>query len=311
MGKEVPSFLEDETAEEGSLPRDQTRDYSASFPIPRRSPRIAVLPFGYEGTVSYGRGTSEGPRAILEASHFVEFYDEILEDEPRRLGIATESPPPIPTDPAEAIQGIAEATERIARQGRFPVVLGGEHSISFGVYQGLARVHGAIGVIQFDAHADLREEYEGTPFSHASVMARIREKTDAVLQLGIRSLSREEAETIRQRQYAIGWMHAIRSGHFDLDAALERLPEKIFLTFDVDALDLALVRSTGTPEPGGFTWDEITSLLQRICCQKHLVGFDMVELSSGDDASAFTVARLTYRLMGFAWLSRYGFDASG
>ncbi|MBN1256079.1 MAG: agmatinase [Planctomycetes bacterium] len=267
-------------------------------PLPASEAKFGVLPFGFEGTVSYGAGTSQGPRAILEASAQVEFYDETLACEPCRAGIITYPEPILPENPGEAVSAVREATAAILQDGRLPVVLGGEHSISLGVYQALSEKYPGLGVIQFDAHADLREEYQGTPYSHASVMARIREETRDVLQLGIRSLSLEEAERISANSYAVGLMKNLRGQTFDVKAALAKLPEKVFITFDVDALDLSLVRSTGTPEPGGFTWDEINALLELIFDQKQVVGFDLVELCDGDAPSAYTIAKLAYRMMG-------------
>lgn len=262
------------------------------------APRFAVLPFGYEGTVCYGGGTAGGPDAIIAASAQVELYDERLGCEPCAAGIVTLPQPEIPAEPEAAAECARAAVAGILARGLVPAVLGGEHSLSYGVYLALAEKYPGLGVVQLDAHADLREEYGGTRFSHACVMARIRERTAAVLQLGIRSLSAPEAAAIRERGYAVGFMRELRRGGFDLDAALARLPENIFLTFDLDALDLSLIRSTGTPEPGGFTWDEINDLLEKIAGRKRIVGFDLVELCPGDAASAFTAARLAYRLIG-------------
>ena len=264
-----------------------------------RGPRVEVLPLPFEGTVSWGRGAAQGPGAFLDASTQVELYDEVLEIEPSRVGVVTRSLSGTPAD-AEAAQEIARQETRSAlSRGRFPVVVGGEHSLSHGVYRALAEHHPGIGVIQLDAHADLRESYGNDRFSHACVMARIREHTDDVLQLGIRSLSSGEAARIADEQLAVGMMHAMRSGAFDVRARLDALPEQVFLTLDVDALDLSLVRSTGTPEPGGFTWTEINDLLALIFTTKSVVGLDVMELCGGDPPSAFTVARLVQRMIGW------------
>lgn len=268
-----------------------------------RGPRVEVVPLPFEGTVSWGRGAAQGPAAFLDASTQVELYDEVLGFEPSRVGVVTRNLPGAPAD-AEAAQEIArQETTRALSRGCFPVVVGGEHSLSHGVYRALAQQHPGIGVIQLDAHADLRESYENNRFSHACVMARIREHTDDVLQLGIRSLSSGEATRIADERLAVGMMHTMRSGAFDVRAGLDALPEQVFLTLDVDALDLSLVRSTGTPEPGGFTWTEINDLLALIFATKSVVGLDVMELCGGDPPSAFTVARLVQRMIGWRFRS--------
>jgi len=158
-----------------------------------------------------------------------------------------------------------------------------------------------MGVVQFDAHADLRDSYEGSPLSHACVMARMRGLTRHTLQIGIRSLSIEEAALINKERLAVGFMHQVRAGGFDFDAALKQLPDAIYLTIDVDAFDWSVVRSTGTPEPGGLLWDEAITMLRRLFETKTVVGCDVVELSHRDDDpnSPFAVAKLIYKLIGF------------
>ncbi len=272
---------------------------------PSSRPRIGILPFGYEGTVTYGTGTARGPAALIEASSQVELYDERLGIEPAATGIVTQPQPRIPADPAAAIDLAQSRTGEMLRAGLYPVIIGGEHSISLGVYRALADAYPELGVIQLDAHADLRKLYGNTPYSHACVMARIREHTNSVLQLGIRSLSSDEAQRIRTEAYQVAMMHELRTGSFDLERALQALPEAVFLTFDVDCLDLALIRATGTPEPGGFTWDEIHNLLALIFRKKRVVGFDMVELCDKDRVSAFTAARLLNRMIGLAVSNNY------
>lgn len=253
-----------------------------------RARRVAILPLPYEGTVSWLGGTAAGPGALLAASTQVELYDERLGVQiTDRVDVRTYAAPDMPASPAAAIAVAQRSVGEALARGSWPVAIGGEHSLSLGVYRALALRGPDLGVVQIDAHADLREEYEGEPLSHACVMARIREHTDAVVQLGIRSLSKEEAEVARERRYLLGTMHALRSGRFDADAALESLPERVFLTFDVDALALSLVRATGTPEPGGFEWDEILALLGHVFRHKTVVGVDVMELGGGDPASAF------------------------
>jgi agmatinase len=262
---------------------------------------VAVLPVPYEGGVSYGRGAAQAPSAVLDASRYLELYDEVLKAEPYRVGITTISPPMIPQDQAEAIEVIYRTVKTLLDQDKFVVVIGGDHSISSAFAKALHERHGSISVVQIDAHADLRDSYDGSVLSHASVMSRIREVTAHTLQVGIRSLSREEAERVEREGLALCTMHDFRQGTFDLDSALKLLPDPVFLTLDVDALDWSVVFSTGTPEPGGFLWDEAIQLLARIFSAKDVIGFDVVELaySQADRNSPFAVAKLIYKLIGF------------
>lgn len=265
------------------------------------SARVVVVPFGYEGGVSYGRGTAEGPQAVLEASQQVEFYDDWIDAEPYRVGIATLDAPPIPSEPEAMVELLSGITDGLLARDQFPVVIGGDHSITSGLGRSVAKHHPGFGVIQLDAHADLRDTYEGSPLSHASVMARMRELTPHTLQIGIRSMAVEEARQVKQEALAFCTMRQWRRGAFDLPAALAALPEKLLITVDVDVFDLSVIASTGTPEPGGMLWDETLDLLQTIFTTKTVVGFDVVELAHRptDPNSPFAVAKLIYKMIGF------------
>lgn len=262
--------------------------------------RAVVVPFGYEGGVSYGLGAADAPRAVLEASGQLEFYDEGLDAEPYRVGIGTLATPSIPDDPDAMVALLAELTDALLARGQFPVVVGGDHSITSGYVRSVAKHHPDFGVIQLDAHADLRDSYEGSPLSHASVMARIREYTPHTLQIGIRSMAAEEARQVRQANLAVCTMRQWRRGGFDLRAALAALPAKVFITVDVDVFDWSVIASTGTPEPGGMLWDEALDLLQAIFEAKEVVGCDVVELAfrPHDPNSPFAVAKLIYKMIG-------------
>ncbi len=267
-------------------------------------PRAVIVPVPYEGTVSYGTGTAGGPAAVLEASCQVETYDEWLEAEPCRAGILTRPPVRVCRDPGRMSDRVRRAVAAELAAGRFVLTLGGEHSVSLGACQAHLDRHPAAGVIQFDAHADLRASYGGTPYSHACVMARIREQVPSsrVLQLGIRSLSAPEAAEARRSRYKLVWARDIRAGRLKLAEALRRLPDEVYLTFDVDWFDLSVVRSTGTPEPGGPDWESTMEILEAIFRHKRVIGADVVELCADaqDRASAFAVARLVHRLIGLA-----------
>lgn len=262
---------------------------------------VAILPVPYEGGVTYGAGTAQGPDAVINASQHLELYDEMLKAEPFRMGITTLMPLKFPSGLQGLHKAIYRCSKAVIKEDKFMVLLGGDHSISMGYVQALQEKHPLLSVIQLDAHADLRDKYRGTPFSHACVMSRIREFTPHTLQIGIRSMSLDEARRIERENLAVCTMADYRRGNFDVDAAIARLPDPVYVTVDVDVFDWSVIRSTGTPEPGGFLWDEALHLLQKIFMQKNVAGFDVVELSgdSSDRNSAFAVAKLIYKMLAF------------
>ena len=264
------------------------------------SAAAVLLPVPYEGGVSWGRGAALGPDAVLEASAELEVYDEALRFETCRMGIATAAPPDDLSGAEAMIASVRQSMSEILEADKYPVVLGGDHSVSVGAFQELAARHGRLSVIQLDAHADLRDSYQGDPLSHACTMARIRELTSDTLQVGVRSLCREEAGRVLREEIPLCTMEAFRSGTFDLEGAVRSLPDPVYLTLDVDVLDWSVVRATGTPEPGGFFWHEALDLLGMIFRERDVVGFDVVELSQDepDRNSAFAVAKLVYRMLG-------------
>jgi len=265
--------------------------------------RVVILPFGYEGGVSYGRGAAAGPRAVLEASQFLELYDDVLDTEPNQIGIFTAAPPAIAKEPEKMVEQLQAMVQGLLEQGKFVVVIGGDHSVTNGYLRAISRQYAQFGVIQLDAHADLRDSYDDSPLSHACTMARARELTPHCLQIGIRSMSKAEARRIKQEKLAVYTMRDWRNGRLDLGAALDRLPEKVFLTLDVDVFDWSVISDTGTPEPGGCYWDEAMALLEGIFSTKDIIGADVVELSHdprfSDTRSAFAVAKLIYKMIGW------------
>ncbi|HEX9670170.1 MAG TPA: agmatinase [Thermoanaerobaculia bacterium] len=263
---------------------------------------VAVLPVPFERTTSYGKGTAAGPAAILRASQAMELYDEELGAEPFRLGIAT-LPPFLPEafDLGEALAELEEAARPHLAAGKFLVTLGGEHSLTQAPVRAARAVHGEVGVVQFDAHADLREEFEGTPYSHASVMHRLVEDGFPTLAVGIRSLSTPEAELIRERSLAVLWGHQLARAEELFAPLLAALPEKVYLTFDVDYFDPSLVPATGTPEPGGGLWYPTLALLRTLFRAKRVIAMDLVELApiGGHPASDFLASKLVYKCIGY------------
>jgi agmatinase len=264
--------------------------------------RVAVLPVPFERTTSYGKGTSGGPAAIVRASQAMELYDEELGGEPYRQGIAT-LPPFLPESFAmeEAMAELQAEARRHLEAGKFLVTLGGEHSLTQAPVAAAREVHGEIGVVQFDAHADLREEFEGTPYSHASVMKRIVDSGVPTLAVGIRSLSAPESVVIREQGLAVIWGHQLDRAAELFPPLLANLPRKIYLTFDIDYFDPSLVPATGTPEPGGGLWYPTLALLRTLFREKEVVAMDLVELAplGHQPASDFLAAKLIYKCLGY------------
>lgn len=263
--------------------------------------RFVVLPVPYEGGVSYGHGTDKAPDAIIEASHYLELYDEVFDTEPYRMGICTLAPMDTNIPPEQLIQNIQNQVRALLDDEKCVAMLGGDHSISSGYARAIRDKYPEFSVIQLDAHSDLRDSYEGSIYSHASVMARIRELTPHTLQLGIRSMSREEADYVQKEKLLLCSMYRLRKQLFNLEAALSKLPDPVFITFDLDVMDWSIISSTGTPEPGGLLWDEAMEILALIFSKKKVIGFDLVELSHSpyDNNSAFAAAKLLYKMMGF------------
>jgi agmatinase len=264
--------------------------------------RVAVLPVPFERTTSYGKGTAGGPAAIVRASQAMELYDEELGAEPFRQGIAT-LPPFLPESfqMEEALAELQAEARRHLEAGKFLVTLGGEHSLTQAPVAATRDVHGEIGVVQFDAHSDLREEFEGTPYSHASVMKRIVDSGLPILSVGIRSLSAPEALVIREKGLPVIWGHQLDRAAELFPPLLARLPRKIYLTFDIDYFDPSLVPATGTPEPGGGLWYPTLGLLRTLFREKEVVAMDCVELAplGHQPASDFLAAKLIYKCLGY------------
>jgi agmatinase len=267
--------------------------------------RVHVLPVPWEATVSYGQGTRDGPQAIIAASQQVELYDPNLDAEPALSYGAYTLPSLLPTYESHGamIDRIAEATADIARHGKLPLLLGGEHTISLGGVRGVLRVLGGpVDVVQIDAHADLRESYQGTPYSHACVMRRIfEEDAGRLIQVGIRSFSMEEAHFARANHGRIHMWTAADIRSRGTDSWLPEIAEmlagrRVWLTIDVDGLDPSVIPSTGTPEPGGLSFREAVALAETVARAGKVIGMDCVELAPrpGLHMSEFAAARLLH-----------------
>ncbi|MBM3316239.1 MAG: agmatinase [Candidatus Eisenbacteria bacterium] len=275
-------------------------------PIERAA--VVVLPVPYDLTTTYQPGARFGPRALLTASLNVELFDEELRWDPSRVGIHTLEPlEPLAVGPQAMVPLIREQVEEIFLAGKFPIVLGGDHSVSIGALEALARRWENPWVLQIDAHADLREEYQGSPFSHACVMARARESFPCV-QVGVRSWSAEEDAALWERPERV---ILAREAEEDPEAAAERLlsvlGDPVYLTIDLDGLDPSILPATGTPEPGGLRWFTLTHLLRRVAESRHVVGCDVTELSPipGFIAPDFLAARLVLKVISYVFHRRH------
>ncbi len=286
--------------------------------------RAVLLPVPYEATTSYGKGTAQAPQALLEASAYVELYDEIRDREPAVRSPASSldaarddqvishywTAPPVHFTAAFE-PAMAEIYRRAAEwvgPGRFLCTLGGEHSITPPLIQAHLQHFPELHILQIDAHCDLRDRYEGSPLSHASAMARVVDPVENRLtQVGIRSICAEDRQAIRQRRLNTFFAHSLQEKptHTWIQEVIDTLGPHVYLTVDVDGLDPSVVPSTGTPEPGGLSWWQTVALIRALGEQRQIVGADVVELAvtgatEADRRSAFTVAKLTYQILAAA-----------
>jgi agmatinase len=262
---------------------------------------FVVQSIPYEHTSSYRAGSAAGPAAILEASHYVEFYDEMLGRETYRNGICTLAPLQIEARDQEAVNAMDAATARLLAAGKRVVTFGAEHTVTLGLVQAHARQFANLSVLQIDAHSDLRDRYQGNRFSHACVMARVRELGLNICQVGIRAQCAEEAKLIgSDPRIHTFYAHHLRNNPDWMNEVVSSLTANVYVTIDADGFDPSVVPAVGTPEPGGLFWDETVALLARVAAAKRIVGFDVVELAplQGDSRSQYTLAKLAYRLMG-------------
>lgn len=264
---------------------------------------VVILPVPYEATVSYMGGTRFGPRRILEASRYIELYDHELDGEFHEGAVHT-----LPelllsgAGPEEALDELSRAFERLLAIDKFVIMLGGEHSLSAPPIQAHVERMGKkrLSVLQLDAHGDLRPEYEGTPYSHASVMHRVHRQVDLV-PVGIRAITSEERELMRARKIPTIFGYELDAEDRWIDRALEALGPDVYITIDVDFFDPAVMPSTGTPEPGGGAWYPTLRLLDRVFAERNVVGADVVELAPipGLVAPDFLAAKLVYKLVAY------------
>ena len=263
--------------------------------------RVTIIPAPLEYSVCYMKGTEHGPQAILDASSQMELYDEELDVCPIEIGVYTH---PILNyqgmDHATALTTTGNAAREVLRRGQIPLTLGGEHSLSAPVIAAVHEQYPDLTVVHIDAHGDLRDEYEGTPLSHASIERRVVDMDIPLLEIGIRSFSPEEAEFFKTKpNVSIVWAYQLAHGFTTIP--WERLSKHTYVTIDLDAFDPSEMPAVGTPEPGGLHWYQVLDLFREICNRTSVVGMDVVELCPmpGQTRADFLAAKLVYKMIGY------------
>jgi agmatinase len=269
------------------------------------SSRILVWPVSYEGTVSFGTGTGGGAMAIVDASRNMELYEEETRSEVYKLGIHTLEEFESRESPEAMMESLYDRTKELLESEKFICMLGGEHSVSAPVIRAHAEKFHNMSVLQIDAHADLRDTYDGTPHSHASIMARVvKDLRIPSVQVGIRSISADEARSLNTGlPTKIFWAKDIVGRTDWIEPAVDALTENVYLTIDIDGLDPSLVPTTGTPEPGGLGWYETLALIRTLAKKRRVIGMDLVEFSKTDnsDAPAFLCSKLVYKSLAYVF----------
>ena len=269
--------------------------------------KAVVIPFGLEKTVSYGSGTKNGPKEIIKASHQVELYDEELNCEPyKKIGIKTLKPFKINKNIKIALKKISDINSKILDKKLFPITFGGEHSITPGCIAPFAKKFKKICLLHFDAHADLRESYNGEKFSHASAIKRcLDHKNVSVISFGIRNISSSEIPFLKKNSKRINIFWAKDKAKWNLTKFKKLIKNKtVYLTFDVDGFDSSIMPATGTPEPGGLLWDETLDIIKIAAKNSNIVGADINELApiKGFNSYNFLVAKLAYKILSYKFL---------
>ena len=274
--------------------------------LEKKNPKAIVVPFGLEKTVSYGGGTKNGPKEIIKASHQVELFDEELEKEPHKeIGIKTVKPFAIKKEINKALDQLSVINKKIIEKDMFPLVLGGEHSITPGSIKPFLDKFDHLTLLHFDAHADLRESYQGEKFSHASAIKRCLDfKNVNVVSFGIRNLSKSEMDFYKNNRDRIQIFWGKDKNKYDISKLNKIFENKtVYITFDVDGFDSSVMPATGTPEPGGLFWEDVMPIIKRVCQVSNVVGADINELSPIKNFNSynFLVAKLAYKILAYSF----------
>ncbi len=268
--------------------------------------KVVVVPFGLEKTVSYGGGTKNGPKEIIKASHQVELFDEDLKKEPyKNIGIKTLKPFPIKKKMIDALKQIENINKFLLDRKKFPLILGGEHSLTPGSIRPFIKKFKKIHLLHFDAHADLRNSYNGDKFSHASAIRRCLDNPNVnIISFGIRNISLSEIPFLKKNRKRIKIYWAKDKFKWNLNEFKKIIKnKKVYITFDVDGLDSSLMPATGTPEPGGLFWDETLNIIKIASQHSNIVGADINELApiKGFDSYNFLAAKLAYKIISYSF----------
>ena len=269
-------------------------------------PKVVIVPFGLEKTVSYGGGTKNGPKEIIKASHQVELFDEELNNEPYKdIGIKTLKPFPIKKKINQALNQLSKINEEIITDNKFPMVFGGEHSITPGSIKPFVKKYDSITLLHFDAHADLRESYQGEKFSHASAIKRCLDfKNVKVVSFGVRNLSKPEMDFYSSNRDRVEIFWGKDKKNWNLSRLNDFFKDKTtYITFDVDGFDSSIMPATGTPEPGGLLWEDVLPIIKKVCQISNVVGADINELApiKNFDSYNFLVAKLAYKILAYTF----------
>jgi len=264
--------------------------------------KVVILRVPYDGTTEWRSGARDGPQAIIDASQYLELYDLELDREIHKVGIHTlPEVEPLMSSPKDMVDRVYQVTKGLIQNGKFVVMLGGEHSLSLGAVTAFKEAFPKLSVLQLDAHADLRDEYLGTRYGQACVMRRIFELCP-IVQVGIRSLSWEEKQFLNRKNLMPFYMTDLALATASTEQIVASLSENVYLTIDVDVLDPSIMPAVGTPEPGGMQWQQVLEITKSVALHRHIVGFDLMEFCprEGPASCAFLLAKLAYKLIGYA-----------
>lgn len=260
--------------------------------------KIALIPVPYDGTSTWGKGADKGPQAFLEASENMELYDIETNSEVYKQGVYLVEPVTEKYSPESMVNSVHDVVKKYIKRNKFVTLFGGEHSISIGAIRAFNECFEDLTVLQIDAHADLRKEYEGTPYNHACALYEANQTTNLV-QVGIRSMDKSEVTVMDKDN--VFFAHEMVNDELWMDKAVSNMTDNVYITFDLDAFDHSILPSTGTPEPGGLFWYETLEFLKQVFEEKNVVGFDIVELcpNDNDKSSDFLAAKLYYKMLSY------------
>lgn len=264
--------------------------------------KVVLIPVPYDGTSTWGKGADKGPEALLEASENMELYDIETDTEAYKQGVYVAEAVTDLSSPEAMVNSVHKRTKEYIKRNKFVTLVGGEHSLSIGSIRAFNECFDNLTVLHIDAHADLRESYDGTPYNHACAVYEASQNTNLV-QVGIRSMDAIEM-TIMDTEKTF-FAHEMVDDEYWMDKVVELLTDNVFITFDLDALDPSILPSTGTPEPGGLLWYETLEFLKQVFEEKNVVGFDMVELCPNEHerSSNFVAAKLYYKMLSYKFMN--------